>query len=157
MDEVASSIKKKWWYNTTNHTSTKMSPFEALYRYPTPSISYFLQDKSKVKEIESHMKKNKENLAILKENIQMVQNKMKQQANQHRSERQFEKGDWVFLRLQSYNQSTLKKNKNHKLVPKFYGPHNIIHKIGQVVYELYFPSSIQCLGKSFLSAELMLA
>jgi hypothetical protein len=33
----------EWWYNNTYHTSSKMSPFEALYEYPNPSISYFLQ------------------------------------------------------------------------------------------------------------------
>jgi hypothetical protein len=89
-----------------------MSPFESLYGYPTPSISYFLQDHSKVEEIESHMEKTKETLTILKENLQMAQNRMKQQADQHRSERQFEEGDWVFLRLQPYKQSTLKQKKN---------------------------------------------
>jgi hypothetical protein len=132
---------EEWWYNTTYHTSTKMSPFEALYGYPTPSISYFLQDKSKVHAIESHMENTKETLTILKENLQMAQNRMKQQAYQHQSERQFEEGDWVFLRLQPYKQSTLKQKKNKKLAPKFYGPYKIIHRIGQVAYELDFPSS----------------
>jgi hypothetical protein len=49
----------EWWYNTTYHTSTKMFAFEALYGYLAPSISYFLQDKSKVHVIESHMENNK--------------------------------------------------------------------------------------------------
>jgi hypothetical protein len=89
-----------------------MSPFDALYEYLAPSISYFLQDHSKVGAIESHMEKTKETLTILKEKLQMAQNMMKQQANQHRSERQFEEGDWVFLRLQPYNKSTLKQKTN---------------------------------------------
>jgi hypothetical protein len=42
----------------------------------------------------------------------MAQNGMKQQEDQHRSERQFEEGDWVFFRLQPYKQSTLKQKKN---------------------------------------------
>lgn len=60
------------------------------------------------------MEKTKENLTILKENLQMVENRMKQHAAQHRSERKFEKGDWVSLRLQPFKQSTLKKMENKK-------------------------------------------
>ena len=37
-------------------------------------------------------------LETLKDNMAMVQNCMKQQADQHRSERSFEVGDLVFLR-----------------------------------------------------------
>jgi hypothetical protein len=37
----------------------------------------------------------------------MAQNRMKQQINQHHSEREFEVGDWVFLRLQPYKQMSL--------------------------------------------------
>jgi hypothetical protein len=72
----------EWWYNTTYHTSTKMSPFEALHGYAAPSISYFFKDKSKVLEIELHVENTKETLTILKKNLQMVQNRMKQQADQ---------------------------------------------------------------------------
>ena len=39
---------------------------------------------------------------------------MKQQADQHRSERSFDVGDWVFLRLQPYKQISLKQ----AVVPK---------------------------------------
>jgi hypothetical protein len=45
------------------------------------------------------------------------------------------------LRLQHYNQTNFKQKKNKKLAPKFYGPYNIFHKIGEVAYDLYFPSS----------------
>jgi hypothetical protein len=48
----------------------------------------------------------------------MAHNRMKQQSNQHRSERSFEVGDWVFLRLQPYKHMSLKKDiKDNKLSP----------------------------------------
>ena len=41
-------------------------------------------------------------LQILNENPNIAQNRMKQQADKHHSERSFNVGDWVFLRLQPY-------------------------------------------------------
>ena len=65
---------------------------------------------------------------------------MKQQADQHRSERSFEVGDWVFLRLQPYKQISMKQQKkNNKLSPRYYGPYQIMQKIGSVAYKLEFP------------------
>jgi hypothetical protein len=58
-----------------------MSPFESLYGYPMPSISYFLHDHLRVEEIESHMEKTKETLTIVKKNFQMAQKRMNQQAD----------------------------------------------------------------------------
>jgi len=40
----------------------------------------------------------------------MAQNRMKQQADQHHCERNFEVGDW-FLRLQPYKQISMKQHK----------------------------------------------
>jgi hypothetical protein len=81
-----------------------MTPFMALYGYHPPSITSSLKEKSKVQAVEDHIEHQQQVLQILKDNLTMAQNRMKQQADQHHSERIFEVGDWVFLRLQPYKQ-----------------------------------------------------
>ena len=49
--------------------------------------------------MEDHIKNQQQILQILKDNLTMTQNRMKQQANQHRNEISFVVGDWVFLIL----------------------------------------------------------
>ena len=48
-------------------------------------------------------------------------------------------GDFVYLCLQPYRQSSLKKKGAEKLQPRFYGPYKIIRKVGEVAYELELP------------------
>ena len=73
----------------------------ALYGYHPPSITSSLID-SKVQVVEDHMEHQKQVLQLLKENLNLAQNRMKQQAYQQRSEQSFNVGVWVFLRLQLY-------------------------------------------------------
>lgn len=61
---------------------------------------------------------------------------MKQKADKNRSERSFEVGSWVYVKLQAYVQSNLKKHHHHKLGPKYYGPFLIVDKIRAVAYNL---------------------
>ena len=70
---------------------------------------------------------------------------MKQQDDKHRSERTFQVGDMVFLRLQPYKQSSLKLKGNQMLAPKISSPYTVLQKIGYVAYKLPLPpsSSIQ--------------
>jgi hypothetical protein len=55
----------------------------------------------------------------------------------------FEVGDLVFLRLQLYRQSSLKKSGAEKLKPIFYGPYRIVRRVGEVSYELELPKGSQ--------------
>ena len=71
----------------------------------------------------------------------MAQNRMKQQADQHCSERSFELGDWVFLRLQPYKNMSLKQD--NKSSPKYYGPYKVLQNIGTMAYKLELPASFQ--------------
>ena len=66
---------------------------------------------------------------------------MKQQADHNRTEREFEVGEWVFVKLQPYKQLSLKQKGKNKLAPKFYGPYQINKKISQVAYGLSLPET----------------
>jgi hypothetical protein len=68
---------------------------------------------------------------------------MKKQADQGRSERQFSKGDQVFLRLQPYKKTSLKAEHCQKLAPKFYGPYTMLQYVGQVTYQLALPNHLK--------------
>ena len=73
----------------------------------------------------------------------MAQNRQKISADRHKIENSFEVGDLVFLRLQPYRQSSLKKSGAEKLKPRFYGPYRIMCRVGEVAYELELPKERQ--------------
>ena len=79
-----------------------MTPYEAVYGQQPPSLVYYLPSTSKVNVMDSLLQNRESTLTTLKKNLAMAQNRMKQQAYQHRSECSFEKGDQVFLCLQPY-------------------------------------------------------
>jgi hypothetical protein len=121
-----------------------MTPFMALYGYHPPSITFSLKEKSKVQLVEDHIEHQQQVLQILKENLTMAQNHMKQQANQHHSERSFEVGDWVFLNYNHTNRCPYKQDKkDNKLSKNYYGPYKELQKIGTMAYKLELPTSSQ--------------
>jgi len=56
-------------------------------------------NKKKIQAVKDHIEHHQQVLQPLKDNATLVQNRMKQQGDQHRSERSFDVGDWVFLWL----------------------------------------------------------
>jgi uncharacterized protein YutD len=66
--------------------------------------------------VEDHIENQQQILQLLKDNLAMAQNHMKQQVDKHHRETSFEVGDWVFLRLQPYKHMSLKQaKKDNKL------------------------------------------
>jgi hypothetical protein len=92
--------------------------------------------------VEDHIEHEQQVLQLLKDNLNMAHNRMKQQTDQHHSERSFEVGDWVLLRLQPYKHISLKQaKKDNKLSPKYYSPYKVLQKIGTMAYKLELPAS----------------
>jgi len=64
-----------------------------LYGYHPPYITLHLRGKPKFQLVEDHIKDYQHVIHILKDNLTIEKNKMKQQANQHCNKRNFEVGD----------------------------------------------------------------
>ena len=77
--------------------------------------------------------------SLLRQHLLRAQQRMKKQADRHRTERSFAVGDEVFLKLQPYVQTSLAPRSSQKLSFKFFGPYKIIARVGAVAYKLDLP------------------
>ena len=64
---------------------------------------------------------------------------MKVNVDKLRTEREYAEGDWIYLRLMPYKQKSLKQKHLGKLSPRYYGPFQILQRIGKVSYRLALP------------------
>ena len=84
------------------HTYGKMIPILALYGYELPNWKELVLNNTNVPEVKNQLEKSQKIIELLKDNLIMAQNCMRQQADQRRTKREFEVGDWLFVRLQTY-------------------------------------------------------
>ncbi|KAA8529851.1 hypothetical protein F0562_034380 [Nyssa sinensis] len=130
-------------YNTSNHSSTKMTPFEAVYGMPPPSLLAYVSGTARVKAVDEYLQDHDAILRELQHNLQLAQERMKCQTNQHRREVSFEVGDYVYLKLQPYRQTSVAFRGSLKLSPRFFGPFKVLKKVGNVAYRLDLPIGSQ--------------
>lgn len=129
----------EYWYNTNFHTTTQTTPYEVVYGQAPPIYLPYLQGESKVQVVAKCLEDREKMLVLLKFHLMRVQHRMKQQADLYRSERSFEIGDWVYVKLQPYRQQSVVRRTTEKLTPKYFGPYCISDKVGEVAYKLKFP------------------
>jgi len=79
-----------------------MTPFQALYGRPPPTIPHYHEGSCSVYEVDQSLASLDELLRQLNENLHATSNRMKQQADSKRRDIEYKVGEMVFLKLHPY-------------------------------------------------------
>ncbi|KAH0685570.1 hypothetical protein KY290_017058 [Solanum tuberosum] len=98
---------------------------KALYGREPPTVALYILGSSVSKLVESYLLQRDEVLHVLKNNLLKAQNRMKRLTDKSRIDTFFEVGDW----------------RDHKLRQRYFGPYQVLKRIGHVTYRLELPES----------------
>ena len=85
----------EWWYSTTFHSSIELTPFEVVYNEPPPIHLPYIPGETQVEAVDRTMQRREAMIQMLKFFLLRAQQRMKVQADKHRSESEFTVGNWV--------------------------------------------------------------
>ncbi|GJZ78593.1 ty3-gypsy retrotransposon protein, partial [Tanacetum coccineum] len=129
----------EYCYNTTYHSSIKMTPYQALYGKVPMAVVPYPPGTSKVAAVDDALCERDALLRQLRDNLLAAKNRMEVKANRKRRELEFSIGDKVLVKLQPYRQLTLAKRASNKLAKRYYGPFEVVERVGKVAYRLALP------------------
>lgn len=130
----------EFWYNTNFHSALNKSPFEVLYGHSPKHFVIEGTDVCAIPDLATWLRDRQDMITLLQHQLQRAQQRMKHQADKNRSERSFAVGDHVWLKLQPYIQTSVAHRASNKLSFRYFGPFEILSKIGDVAYKLKMPA-----------------
>jgi hypothetical protein len=116
-----------------------MTPFKALYGRDPPTLTRYEPQVNDSPTLQEELMERDRLLQQLKTHLERAQQYMKKQADKHRLDVTLQVGDLVLVKLQPYRQQSVALRKNQKLGMRYFGPFEIIARVGEVAYKLKLP------------------
>ena len=129
----------EWPYNTSTHSATELTPLEITFGRKPPSFPQYLTGTSTVATMDELLSQREAMFTLLRRKLQKAQARMKEIADGHRRDHEFQVNEWVLVKLRPYQQTTVSGTGQSKLSRHFYGPFRIIVRMGPIAYKLELP------------------
>ena len=97
----------EYWYNTSFLSSLGRTPFEVIYGNLPREFGVMQVEECSVPDLASWLQEREVMMQHLQQQLKRAQDRMKRQADKHRSDREFAVGDSVFLKLQPFVQTSM--------------------------------------------------
>ncbi|KAM1206460.1 hypothetical protein ACFX2G_007228 [Malus domestica] len=125
-------------YNNSYHSSIGMVPFKALYGKSCRTPLCWSGVGERVLVGPEIVDVTTQNVQVIKSNLKAAQDRQKSLAEKHATDRKYDVGDWVFLKLSPWK-GDVRFGKKGKLSLRFNGPYMIAERVGEVAYRLELP------------------
>ena len=131
-------IWAEWSYNTSIHSTTGMTPCEITFGKQPPSLLQYLEGNSNVEAVDEWLTQREKIFASLAKKLAKAQQRMKEIANKRCWDVSYKEEDTVLVKLRLCRQTSATGEAYSKLTKRYYGPFQIVKKIGNVAYQLNF-------------------
>ncbi|KAM2704882.1 hypothetical protein EV1_034157 [Malus domestica] len=128
-------------YNNSFHSSIGMSQFKALCGRACHTPLCWLEVGERVLEGTEIVDETTQNVQVIKSNLKAAQDRQKSLADRHATDRVYDVGNLVFLKLSPWR-GIVWFGKKDKLSPRYIGPYEITKRIGEVPCRLELPPEL---------------